>query len=236
MHGITKRALCVLATSCGFAGAALAQDAASTTAGQLYVKAGIGGVFVRDLDQSLTFNPNTLLTAIARPESRLTNIDNGLAAAAAIGFAYPAGTRTELEYRYSAPTISSVSDVSPFIDPTTANDVDDFTTHLLMSNVYYDFKNTSPITPFIGVGVGGAFVSNGLGESDAAFAYQGKVGFEAAMSDSLAIGVEYSYTRSRDLAFGPSDDDFTADGPVGPRADGDGYVASTVLATIRKTF
>ncbi len=233
----------VTAAGC-MVGVAAAQPGPSSgpdgqSAGRLYVKGGVGAVFVRDLDQDLALNPDIAFpTIIAPPTQRLTAVENGVSAAAAVGFGYPSGTRTELEYRYSAPLIPSVSSISAVNSLIGAPEggVGNLTTHLLFSNAYYDFKNTSPVTPFIGFGVGGAFVSNGLGQSDAAFAYQAKAGIEASLSETLSLGVEYSYARSRQLVFGPSDDDFTADGPVGPRADGDQYVASTVLFTIRKSF
>ncbi len=111
---------------------------------------------------------------------------------------------------------------------------DDVKAQALMSNVYFDLVNSSMFTPFIGVGVGGARVENEIGERDAAFAYQGRAGVEVALGRKLSVGAEYVYFRTLDISYGPKD--FAASGAAGPRTDGDPFVSSSVMGTVRLVF
>ena len=164
--------------------------------------------------------------------AKATDLGDGLAIAAAIGFQY-ARTRTELEYRRMEASVDAVAYAggpAPAVAPVN----DDLVAEALMSNVYFDFVNGSPFTPYVGVGVGGARVENELGERDAAFAYQGRAGVEVALGERFAIGAEYVYFRTLDVRYGPKE--FTAASPAGPRTDGDPFVSSSVMGNIRVLF
>src|SRR5690606_38471384 len=152
--------------------------------------------------------------------------------AAAIGFQY-SKTRTELEYRRMEMSVDGVA-YAGGAAPGTAVANDDIVAQALMSNVYFDFPNKSAFTPFIGAGVGGARVENELGARDAAFAYQGSAGVEAALSEWFSIGAEYVYFRTLDVKYGPKE--FEPAGPAGPRTDGDPFVSSSVMGTVRVLF
>ena len=224
---------CVLAAMLSLIGAggpAIAQDAA---AGSAYLRFGAGWSSVGDLDQSLVYNPGIVFVR-PPPEARSTAPSDSAVFVAAAGFDYPAGTRTELEYRYAAARISEIVETAPLDGPTRVAAPDRFTVQTLMSNVYRDFGASSGVSVYLGAGVGGAFVSNGLGDRDAAFAWQGKAGFEFDLGSGLSAGLDYTRLWSRDLAFGP--EDFTPAGPTGPRAEGDGLTLSQATLSLRKTF
>lgn len=212
---------------------AQAQDAAPRDG--FYVRAAAGISFASDLEQDLTFSPSVLF-ADTPPNAQVLDFDSGFVAGGAIGFDYADGIRTELEYRYMTTSIDSVvqsGGVGGSQTLTPAND--DFNTQLLMTNVFYDFRNSSRLTPFVGIGVGGAFTENENGDRDAALAYQGRAGLALALNGGFSIDLEYIYTRSNDLVYGPADEDFVAGGPT-QRLDDDGISASSVMLGLRKQF
>ncbi len=200
-----------------------------------YVRAGAGANFLSDLEQDVTFSP--FLVFVSPPSNGQTvSTETGFVAGGAIGFDYADGIRTELEYRYMTAGIASVTRTGGVSDPTvmtTPND--DLNAHLLMSNFFYDFHNGSRLTPFIGLGVGGAFVENEVAQRDAALAYQGRAGVALGLDGGFSVDFEYIYLRSNDLVYGPEDDDFVLNGPA-VRIDDDGLESSSVMVSLRKQF
>ena len=215
-------------------GGAYAQDSAPRDGA--YIRLGAGVTLVKDWDQDLAFNPDLVFVSAPPTGQRVANSE-GFLAAAALGFNYADGIRTELEYRYASSKIDSVTLETPVIGPTvipTAND--DVNVHFLMSNFYFDFTNNSRLTPFIGGGVGGAFVENETGDRDAALAYQGRAGVSYDFGDGFAADVEYVFLRTNKLAFGPDAEDFAPAGPFEPAVTGDRYQSSSVMVSLRKQF
>ena len=174
--------LCVaLAAASAGAGSALAQEDGGPVlrdAG-VYLRAGGGVSFAQDLEQDIAYNPDYLFI-VTPADTRTTSLGDGVSVSAAIGFQYPGRTRTELEYRYLEASVDGVVEDGGFdpasltVWPVTVPAADTAAVHTLMSNVYVDFIPGGRVSPYIGVGVGGARVENGLGERDAAFAYQGR--------------------------------------------------------------
>ncbi len=84
------------------------------------------------------------------------------------------------------------------------------------ANVYYDFKNNSAWTPYVGAGIGAAYLDAdnlALGTADDngwAFAYQGIAGVNYAFTRNWSAQVEYRYVGSTDADLssgaGPSAD------------------------------
>ena len=155
-------------------------------------------------------------------------------------FDYADGIRTELEYRYAKSDVDLVTPIGGFSEssgPLAPYDPDaEIKAHFLMTNFFFDFANSSPLTPFIGGGVGGAFVSNENAERDAALAYQGRAGVSLEMGTGFTADFEYIYLRTNELEFGPSADEFTAEGPFGRAATGDRYQSSSVMVSLRRRF
>ena len=202
----------------------------------LYLRAAVGVAFGSDLDQSLENNPG-ISSQAAPPIGQVTEIGTSTTFGGALGFHYAGGTRTELEYRYLSASIDAINFSGETIGGTPAAIIDppgDFRAHFLMSNFYKDFDNESAFTPYIGFGVGGAFFSNGFGESDSEFAYQGRAGVAFEVADGLTFDLEYNYLRTTALEFGP---DFEEDiNAAGFRATGDAYASSSILFSLRKEF
>ena len=217
----------------------------------LYVRGGAGAAWGETLAQDLTWNPalngslpwcpgswgapGIVCAAIvyAAPDGKVTDLGSGLALSAALGFQY-SRTRTELEFRRMEASIQGVTFMNGSPPSSIIND--DLVAQALMSNVYFDFTNRTAFTPYIGVGVGGARVENELGERDAAFAYQGRAGVELALGGRFSVGAEYVYFRTTDIVYGPKDKEFAPGGPPGPRTDGDPFVSSSAMGTVRVRF
>jgi len=196
----------------------------------LYFRVATGVTFGNDMDQNLNFDPAALFTG-SIPTQQQTKLNAVATFGGAIGFHYVSGTRTELEYRYSNANIKSLSrDGGVLLFPN-----DDLAAHFVMSNFYKDFDSSSAFTPYIGLGVGGGIVSNGLGDRDTAFAYQGRAGIAVNLSDGMSLDVEYNYLRTTGLEFGP-DGDGLVGAALEPRQSGDVYSASSILISLRKEF
>ena len=220
-------------------GGAAAQD--ETNGDGVYVRVGAGVSFGSDLEQDFTFNPEGPFSFDSPRTGQEVDLGESLVVGAALGFNYTEGIRTELEYRYVQNDVESVtvfggfSEIDGPLPPATSFPDEDIGMHLVMSNFYFDLNNSSRFTPFIGGGVGGAFVENENGDRDAALAYQGRAGVAYDFGGGLSFDVEYIYLRTNDLSFGPNDDEFTADGPS-VRIDGDHYQSSSAMVSIRKQF
>jgi opacity protein-like surface antigen len=67
-------------------------------------------------------------------------------------------------------------------------------TRAVMGNIYYDWKNDSPITPYVGVGVGYGWVNrSGLGVNDSGIALGATVGASLDMTTNMALDVGYHF-------------------------------------------
>lgn len=64
--------------------------------------------------------------------------------------------------------------------------------NLYMLNAYYDFKNSTQFTPFVGVGIGLADIKN---TKDNEFAYSASAGGKYNFNNNLYLGVKGSYVR-----------------------------------------
>ena len=67
-------------------------------------------------------------------------------------------------------------------------------TAAVMGNVYYDWRNESPITPYVGVGAGYGWVNRtGIGMNDSGVALGVNAGVSLDMTSSLALDVGYHF-------------------------------------------
>ncbi len=222
------------AAGAGLSSAAFAQD--DEALGTVYARAGVGYSFVSDWGQDFTYNPDAVFVGAPLTGQTVENGD-GVIAGFALGFDYADGIRTELEYRYASTDLDAVIVDDPLQGPTPATFInDDVTGHFLMSNFYFDFANSSPLTPYIGGGVGGAFIENENAQRDSALAYQGRAGVSYTLGGGLLADLEYVYLRTQKLSFGPDIDDFEPSGPTGPNISGDRYKSSSVMMSLRKHF
>ncbi len=220
--------------------AARAQEAApdGVKDWSLYARFGVGASFVNRLDQDLVYDSRLAFIA-PPPDRRVSDFDAAASPSVAIGFSYPSGARTELEYRFLRPPFDSVREFGGFdfmtggfgaVDVTPA---ENFAAHFLMSNAYYEVARAGRAGFFIGAGVGGGFFNNGLGARDAAFAYQGRGGVSVDITEKASVSMEYVYLRTRDVVFGP---DRLGEGDLGVQALGEPFVMSTANASLQLKF
>lgn len=214
-------------------GAALASDPPAEDG--IYIRLAAGVSFVNDWEQSFTYNPQLVFGPPAPISQTLSNSED-LTAAFAVGFDYADGIRTELEYRYVSSDIESITQTNSVGGTTLLTPDSALEAHFVVPNVYFDLYNKSDFTPFIGAGVGGAFVRNESGQTDATLVFQGRAGVSLDLGDGYAMAMEYLYARTKDLDFGPNPLEFTADGPFEPAIRGARYESSSVLLTVRKLF
>ncbi|MBI1391215.1 MAG: P44/Msp2 family outer membrane protein [Alphaproteobacteria bacterium] len=219
---------------------AVAQSFDSATAADdwaLYARLGVGWASPNRLDQDLAFDPRTA-SFFTPPNRRVIDLEDAASPTFAIGVAYPAGTRTELEYRFLQPSFDEVTLFGGFgpgvTSPFPVTPSDEFTAHFLMSNAYFEVVRFGPVGAFVGAGVGGGFFADGLGQRDAAFAYQGRTGVTVDLSRRATLQIEYVYLRTRDIVFGP---DRLGRGALGGfQALGEPFVMSAADASIQFRF
>jgi len=229
-----KRTVAYLGVILVCASSAYAQGEAASDG--VYVRVGGGATFVSNQEQDYTFNPDVVFAG-GPPSGQMVDNGEGYFLSGALGFDYADGIRTELEYRYASTSIAGVTVNHPTFGPSPMTPInDDIKAHFILSNFYFDWTNDSRLTPFIGGGVGGAFVENENGDRDAALAYQGRAGVAFDMGGGFSLDTEYVYLRTNKLSYGPEDEDFAPGGPAGPRIDGDRYEASNVMVSVRKQF
>jgi opacity protein-like surface antigen len=121
-----------------------------------------------------------------------------IAVTSAVGYAFNQNFRVDLEYGYQEADIDRIAGVN--VDGAAS-----LTVHTALANGYYNFKNSTQITPFIGAGVGAAFLEGNLGPfsgSDTVLAYQGTAGASYSVNDHLAVTGSYRYLDTEDGALG----------------------------------
>ncbi|MEM9618214.1 MAG: P44/Msp2 family outer membrane protein [Pseudomonadota bacterium] len=233
-----KRFLAVTAVFMSTCALASAQDEAREDGP--YVRIGGGVSLTSDFEQNIAGAGAACLAIGCNPDRTLVDLEKGFIAGGALGFDYADGIRTELEYRYASSNIAARRffegdfetglGLSGLLAP-----VDDkLDSHFIFSNFYFDFYNSSPITPFIGGGVGGAFIDIGLGERDAVLAYQGRAGLSVDVGGGFLADLEYVYVRTNNINYGPRVEDLPGSGEVA-FTDGN-YEASNVMLSLRKPF
>jgi opacity protein-like surface antigen len=167
-------------------------SAAPVSAKGPYVGGQAGVVFLSDSD--IQQGPTTLTSSFD------TGYGLGLTGGYSFGMFRLEG---ELFYKTNAFEETSAAGVSLPADG-------DMTALGLMVNAYFDFKNNTAFTPFIGVGVGMAQVSikdltiGGLAiadDDDAVFAYQGIAGVGYSVTPALTLDLAYKYTATADPEF-----------------------------------
>ncbi|HEY1096921.1 MAG TPA: outer membrane beta-barrel protein [Alphaproteobacteria bacterium] len=89
----------------------------------------------------------------------------------------------------------------------------------IMANAYWDFENNTGITPYVGAGIGTAYVDfDSVGGDDSwEFAYQGMAGANINVAPQWAVGAEYRYFATTEV--GDTD-----------------YDNHAVIGTVRYTF
>lgn len=137
------------------------------------------------------------------------NFGLGLSVGMDMGYYYDLPMRLELEYVYrgKAEFGQGPSTVWSGGQAFTASHSFDVTAHSLMANAFYDFNNDSVFTPYIGAGLGFAYldttyragIANGLSGSVAStsnnwnFAWNVGAGVAYHINDAVALDLGYRY-------------------------------------------
>ncbi len=218
-----NRFLPIIAAFAAIPTGAAAQDEAAEDGA--YLRLGVGATFLGEHERDFTYPPGSVFP-VAPPDGEATDYGTGKTFAAALGFDYADGIRTELEYRYAASSADTVTDIGGAFDGAVSEAEGEMKAHLLMTNFFFDFANSSALTPFIGGGVGGAFVTNEMEQRDSALALQGRAGVSLAMGTGFSADFEYIYLRTNEFDFTPEDDLITDDR----------YQSSSVMVSLRRRF
>lgn len=121
--------------------------------------------------------------------------------------------RVEGEILYRTSDINKVSTV----EHGTVSSSGDMSALSFMVNGFYDFKNRTFITPYIGGGIGVALVDLSAitaetirisGGDDTVFAYQAEVGFNNAINESMSFDFGYRYFATTDPSLGGTEAEY----------------------------
>lgn len=181
---------------------ASAANAEPVSKGAWYLGAGAMPVFQEDADSTVDSTTDII------------KYNTGWGVSGSGGYAWNNGLRTEAEIAYRQAGVDEVTG-------TGAGPVFDGHIHniSLMGNVLYDFKNSTRLTPYVGAGIGVAFVnademrtivSRTLDSNRETFAYQFIGGVSAALTRNLALTADYRYFRTLDEKFRTNLDDRAA--------------------------
>ena len=209
-----------------------------------------------------TSNPDVTAVGTETGNVKLKDSNNTQAISAfALGFDFSTmssiNARAELEYTYKgkssfSPDITSGSEADTYkvIDnsdgSTRFEESDSYSygsepgyltneirSHQLMLNGYYDFKNTSKFTPYLGAGIGLTHLKNkvkvtddseDLGtKSDTNFTWSVGAGVGYALTPNLSMDIGYRYVDAGNIEFSTSspytDGDYTETGSIKTKAD-----------------
>ncbi|MCG8640760.1 MAG: porin family protein [Desulfobacterales bacterium] len=170
-----------------------------------YVGLKVGAVYLTDSDLT---DPN-LAGTVLEVES-----DTGFSVGAAVGYGFSNNFRLEGEISYQSNDVDKIS----FLGLSTST-TGDSTALTFLLNGYYDFKNNSPLTPFITGGLGyskvelndfnlpGSGLPN-INEDDNVFAYQVGVGLAYEMTEKATFDIGYRYFATEDPELDTSEVEF----------------------------
>ena len=180
-----------------------------------YVSGFIGATFPRDADVTT----DDFLIVPARTFSDTVEFDPGINVGGTGGYDF-GFVRLEGELSYKFLEMDKINEVSPA--PTSFHSIDgDLGVLAVMANAFVDFHNPSPITPYVGGGIGFAamHLNDTFGTTpsggrkfvysegdDTVFAYQVGGGMEIALNRRLSLDLAYRYFGTNTATF---DDDPT---------------------------
>ncbi len=159
---------------------------------------------------------------------RDVDTDLGFVGLGSFGYSFGNGLRAEIEAGYRQNGIDNWGGTS--VDG-------DMSAWHTMLNAIYDFDTDSPLTPYVGGGLGAAFVTvdmenNAAGinrnDMDVGFAYQAIVGLGYDITENVALTADYRFFHAVDL------DDAISDGPSG--GPGDNYMNHSFVLGLRYAF
>lgn len=198
-------------------GSAIAQSPSGAANRGLYIE-GAGGInWLSETEGFYQLRPDhPLLPNMELPAS--TDYDTGWGIAGRLGYAWTSGLRIDGEISYRRNEVAKSKFVGTdgvnFFNQTDEGASGHVRQIAIMANAYYDFINSTGITPYIGGGLGvanvqGEFTSSfhvptqqadHLSDSDWGFAAQAIGGVSIALSRNLSLVADYRYFRAFDIS------------------------------------
>lgn len=172
-----------------------------------YMNVLVGGTWVEDADLDFDEIPSALFSAEAE-------FDTGFNVGVAGGYDFgPARLEAEVAYRQN--DVDRLK-INFFGEQFKAKADGDISAASLMVNGYFDIETGSPVTPYLGAGIGVANVSLNdikaegekvVDDDDTVFAYQFGGGVAFALNESMALDLGYRYFATDDPEFDDVDND-----------------------------
>ena len=219
------------------------QSAEAQSAPGIYVGVMGGGNYVepRDVEWDVPGGGGGFIGGLLGAIDQGVNYEWGWAAGGTIGYRVGDGLRAEIEGVYRANEHDEWS-IFGFDVPLDG----DITAISGMVNVLYDIDFGSSVVPYVGVGVGAAYVETDVDvapgffgpgavnfKDDAwALAYQGIVGVNLRLDENIDLFADYRYFSTYDLEL----TDNVVGGPGVVTNVDDEYTSHTVMAGLRFTF
>lgn len=166
----------------------------SSASAGMYMSGSVGLALLDDSDTDIFLDGFPVTVTLESEE--------GLGLGVAAGYAF-GNVRFEGEYAYQQNDLETL-EVSAFGFSVSGSIGGETSSHSFLFNTYYDFKNTSPFTPFLSAGIGVSnveFEIENESDDDTVFAYQLGVGLGYAVTDKVSLDVKYRYFGTEDPEF-----------------------------------
>jgi opacity protein-like surface antigen len=152
-----------------------------------YIEGSVG--YARTDDAKISFVHNTSGSATYR-----ANYDNDVNYGFEIGASNVLNPNIRLGAQYIKYQFDQKSGTTTFADGSTEAETElvKMKANVYLLNAYYDFNNTSKITPFLGVGLGVADID---GNKNNEFSWAAHLGGKYNFNDNLYLGLKGSYLR-----------------------------------------
>lgn len=167
-------------------------------------KLGASIIQSKDLREDGHYEGKSDYDYISTTDKNKTVFNIGLTAGYDFNVAYNVPVRTELDYTYR--TNAKVNTSAYYFSSITGSAGGDYEAYsfkvkqsTLMVNSYYDIYNSSNFTPYVGVGLGMAFVkytSEDISLSKTKFTWAAMAGVSYQVSNNLTADLEYRYLDS----------------------------------------
>lgn len=201
-----KKILCLALMAVSFSGLANANNGVYTS-----LKAGVSETKYKNSSDHLSFSGNSDITFNNSNQTKSTYPTISVAAGYDFSTISPINARAELEYTYKdgttfSPDIDSITTSGgTYTYPSKSLFEQELTTHALMLNGYYDFKNQSKFTPYVSAGIGSTHVKNKLYAtpkmSDNHFTWSTGIGVNYAVSQNVGLDLSYRYVDAGKFNF-----------------------------------
>jgi opacity protein-like surface antigen len=200
--------------------AALLATAAPACAAGPYVSGNVGASFLQDADNS---NSSPVVDV-------KSSYDPGWVVSGAAGYGFANGLRVEGEIGYRQVSLDQLKVNNDgglgaalglgSLNGLTTNVEGNETALSAMANAWYDVKTGTPFTPYVGGGVGLARVSLNnvsvagvtlVDDDDVAFAYQLGAGVAYALTQNVALTLDYRFFSVVDATFTDASGSFSSE-------------------------